>query len=205
MADPSETTQASLGPTEPEAVELLGAVRALSVQVGGLQAELQALRQQSRALPAPADAPGWDTSTTARPEKSPWMRSLDRPTPRYPAVPRLLLEVVFLAAVAGAAALAELEPAVIVVLMAGAWALVALAEWLGARAARRYSEISGFPLAGAGSAFANDPAWFAPRLDVERSDGAGPALDDTELDNTALDDTAHGDEPAPRLPPRSED
>ena len=197
MADPSETTQASLGPSEPEAAELLGAVRALSVQVGGLQAELHALRQQSRSLPAPADAPGWDTSTSARPEKSAWMRSLDRPGPRYPAVPRLLLEVVFLAAVAAAAAIAELEHAVIVVLMAAAWTLVALAEWLAARSARRYAEISGMPLAGAGSVFANDPAWFSPRLGAENVDGTG----------SELEDTAHGEEPspAPRLPPRSED
>jgi hypothetical protein len=196
VADPSETTQVSTEPKDPEQVELLGAVRALSAQVGGLQAELQALRAESRALPASADAPAWDQSTPARREKSAWMRSLDRPGPRPPAVPRFLLEIVFLVAVAGAAAIAELDPVVIILLMAGAWALVATAEWFASRAARRQAEISAMPLAGAGSIFADDPSWFAPPLEREPI-AVGNVGEDTE----------HGDEtaPAPRLPPRAED
>jgi hypothetical protein len=201
LADPSETTQVSVEPKDPEQVELLGAVRALSAQVGGLQAELQALRAQSRALPAPADAPAWDQSTPARREKSAWMRSLDRPGPRPPVVPRFLLEIVFLVAVAGAAAIAELEPLVIILLMAGAWALVATAEWFAARAAQRQAEISAMPLAGAGSIFADDPSWFAPPL--ERQPVAA-GTDDVDVG----EDTEHGEETAasaPRLPPRAED
>ena len=106
-------------PREPETNELLGAVRSLSAQVGGLQSELHALRAQVRPLPDAPDAPGWDESTPARRESSPWVRSLDRPGPRGPAVPRLLIEIVFLVAVALAAAIAELDPVVIVLLMAG--------------------------------------------------------------------------------------
>jgi hypothetical protein len=201
VADPSETTQVSVEPTDPEQVELLGAVRALSAQVGGLQAEVQALRASSRALPASADAPAWDQSTPARREKSAWMRTLDRPGPRPPAVPRFLLEIVFLVAVAGAAAIAELDPVVIILLMAGAWALVATAEWFAALAARRQAEVSAMPLAGAGSIFADDPSWFAPPLERQP---VGPAPDDLDLG----EDTEHGDEAvssAPRLPPRSEE
>lgn len=191
----------SVEPKDPEQAELLGAVRALSAQVGGLQAELQALRAESRALPASADAPAWDQSTPARREKSAWMRSLDRPGPRPPAVPRFLLEIVFLVAVAGAAGIAELDPLVIILLMAGAWALVATAEWFAARAARRQAEISAMPLAGAGSIFADDPAWFAPPLERQPVTAGEDDLD-------AYGDTEHGDDSsvaAPRLPPRAEE
>jgi hypothetical protein len=200
VADPSETTQVSVEPKDPEQAELLGAVRALSAQVGGLQAELQALRAQSRALPEPADPPSWDQSTPARREKSAWMRSLDRPGPRPPAVPRFLLEIVFLIAVAGAAAIAELEPAVVVLVMAAAWALVAAAELLAARAARRQAEISAMPLAGAGAVLPDDPSWFAPPLE-RRPVGAGDDYPEVDED-TGHDETAPA---APRLPPRAED
>jgi hypothetical protein len=127
------------------------------------------------------------------------MRSLDRPGPRPPAVPRFLLEIVFLVAVAGAAAIADLEPVVIGVLMAVAWVLVAAVEWFAASAARRQAEMSAMPLAGAGPFFGDDPSWFAPPLErqaVEPGD-AGTAVDE---------DTEHGEEPvaAPRLPPRAE-
>jgi hypothetical protein len=200
VADPSETTQVSVEPKDPEQTELLGAVRALSAQVGGLQAELRALRAESRSLPAPADVPAWDQSTPARREKSAWVRSLDRPGPRPPAVPRFLLEIVFLVAVAGAAAIAELEPVVIILLMAGAWALVATAEWFAARAARRQAEISAMPFAGAGGIFPDDPSWFAPPLERRPVD---PGAEDSDVG----EDTAHDEEPAasaPRLPPRAE-
>jgi hypothetical protein len=182
MADPSETTQVSLEPREPEASELLGAVRALSVQVGGLEAELHALRAQVRPLPDAPDAPGWDESVPAPRESSPWVRSLDRPGPRRPAVPRLLIEVVFLVAVALAAAIAELDPVVIVLLMAGAWALVAAAEWIAARAELRHAQVREAPLAGAGGYFAEDPSWFGPP--VERT--AVEAAEEAENTQTRL-------------------
>jgi hypothetical protein len=197
VADPSETTQVSLGPQDPDSAELLDAVRSLAVQVGGLQAELKALRAQTRALPERADAPAWDSSAPARREESQWMRSLDRPGPRPPALPRLLLEVVFLVAVAGAAAIAELDSVVIVVLMAGAFALVAAAEWLAAEAARRQAAVSAAPLAGGGGVVADDPSWFAPPLERSLVPGDPPEAE--------IEDTAHGEDPGVRLPPRTED
>lgn len=162
MADPSETTQVSLEPEDSETSELLGAVRSLSAQVGGLQTELNALRSQVRPLPEPADAPGWGDSTAVRRESSPWVRTLERPGPRGPAVPRLLIEVAFIAGVALAAAIAELDPVVIVLVMAGAWVLVALAEWVATRAARRHAVVLAAPLSGAGAFFGEDPSWFGP-------------------------------------------
>lgn len=187
MADPSETTRVSPEAREPEASELLGAVRALSVQVGGLQAELQSLRAQVHPLPEAPDAPGWDESAPARRESSPWVRSLDRPGPRGPAVPRLLIEVVFLVAVALGSAIAELDPVVIVLLMASAWALVAVAEWIAARAAQRHAHVLEAPLAGAGGYFAEDPSWFGPP--VERAVvEAGTDAEDTA---TRLPQSSH--------------
>ena len=200
MADPTETTQVSRGSQDPETAELLGAVRALSAQVGGLQAELQALRAQSRALPATVDPPGWERSTPARREQSQWMRSLDGPGPRPPAVPRLLLEVVFLVAVAGAAVIAELDAVVIVALMTSAWALVAAAEWTAARAARRQAEVSAMPLAGAGAVFADDPSWFVPPLErtlLEAPEDMQDASEDTQDGLEATSTT--------RLPPPAAD
>jgi hypothetical protein len=175
-------------------------VRALSAQVGGLQSELQALRAQSRPLPPLVDAPDWDRAPPARRERSAWMRSLDRPGTRPPAVPRLLLEVVFLIAVAGAAAIAELDPVVIALLMAVAWALVAVTEWLASRAARRYSEISALPLSGAGGIFADDPSWFGPPVErtmVEVGEDTQDGIEDAEFEEATTT--------PPRLPPRADE
>jgi hypothetical protein len=201
VAEPSDTTQISMDPGGPDSAELLGAVRALSAQVGGLQAELQALRAQARALPeSTADAPRWDELAPARAERSVWMRSLEGPGPRPPAVPRLVLEVVFLIAVAAGAAIAELDPVVIGLLMAGAWIVVALAEWIAARAAGRRAELSAMPLAGAGAVFADDPSWFAPPVERTVLEAVGDTQD-------GFDDTQAGEESVTptRLPPPPED
>lgn len=199
MADPSETTQVSHDPADPREGELLGAVRALSVQVGGLQAELQSLRSQRRApLPdSSADAPGWANSTAVRRESSAWMRSLDGPGPRAPAVPRVLLEVVFLVTVAVGAALANLQPVVIVVVMVLAWILVVAAEWAAAQAGMRRAEASQAPLAGvAESLFADDPSWFAPPVERTALEAPQDTLD-------GFDDTLGGEDTGPKLPPAS--
>ena len=173
MADPSETTQVSAGPGDPQQAELLDAVRALSAQVGGLQAELRSLRAHSRSLPSSLDAPGWgDGTAPARRESSQWLRTLQGPSQRGVAVPRLFLEIVFLVAVGIAVALAELDAVAIVLLMGGAWALVALAEWMAAQSAGRQAEVFEAPLAGA--VFSEDPSWFAPpgeRTEVEVAEG----------------------------------
>jgi hypothetical protein len=130
------------------------------------------------------------------------MRSLDRPGPRPPAVPRLLLEVVFLVAVAGAAVIAELDPVVIGLLMAAAWGLVAVTEWLASRAAGQQAEMSAMPLAGVGGIFADDPSWFGPPVErtiIEAGEDTQDGFEDAELEDG---------EPAAqptRLPPRADD
>jgi hypothetical protein len=116
------------------------------------------------------------------------VRALDTPPPRGPAVPRLLLEIVFLVSVALAAAIAELEVVEIVAVMAGAWILVALAELATARSARKRAEAVYAPFPGVAPGYPTDPSWFAPP--VERT-----ALDvvQTDADSRA------------KLPPPSED
>ena len=52
MADPSETTQLSVGSPEPDSAELLEAIKEVSSEIDGLQSELRALRAQARGLPA---------------------------------------------------------------------------------------------------------------------------------------------------------
>ena len=94
----------------------------------------------------------------------------------------------FLVAVAVAAAIAELEAIEIVGVMAAAWLLVALAELVAARAARRRAEMVYAPLPGLTRGYPTDPSWFAPS--VER-----PVLGLTEV----------GEDTQPRLPPPSED
>lgn len=186
MADPSETTQLSPGPTErspdTERAELLAAIKALSAQVGGLQSEVQSLRAQSRAsLPAAGgDVAGWDRAPPARRESSHWIRSLDGPVSRQPAVPRLLLEVLFLVVVAVAAVIAQLDALVIVGLMAVSWGLVALAEWFAARAAREQAELALRPLAGMGGVLADDPSWFRPPVERAVLEPVPPAAEDDE-------------------------
>jgi hypothetical protein len=184
VSDPSETTQVSRAP-EGEGAELLSAVRALAVQVNGLQAELQALRKQTRSLPlAGGDTPGWDDGVPARRERSIWVHSIDSPKARRFPVPRLLLEVLFLVAVAVLAAIAQLDAVAVVVLMAGAWLLVAVAEWVAAKAAGRRDEIAYGFYAGGAYGPAEDPSWFGPP--VER---------------TALEAIEGGDNTTSRLPP----
>jgi hypothetical protein len=168
VADPSETTQIGrLGGGEPEtgeSGEVLVAIRELSDRVGRMQGELHALRSHASALPA---ATGWEDPREGAPDMMTWVRALDAPAARGPTVPRLLLELVFLVCVAVGAAIAELEIVEIVAVMAGAWALVAIAEVLGARAARRRAEAVYAPVPGIVPGYPTDPSWFAPP--VERS------------------------------------
>jgi hypothetical protein len=194
VADPSETTQIR-GPGHDESSppaasdEVLGAIRELSARVGDMQSELQSLRAQARALPsASSEAAGWDDSRRSGPDMLTWVRAVDAPGARAPAVPRLLLEIVFLVAVAVAAAIAELEAVEIVAVMAGAWLLVAIAELVAARAARRRAETVYTPLPGLTPGYPTDPSWLAPP--VER---------------TALGVTDVGEETQARLPPPSDD
>lgn len=178
MADPSETTQITRHDVSAHDDDVLAAVHALSSQVRALQAELRTIRVQTRSLPtAGSEAPGWDDDGAYR-EAPTWVRSLDGPGRRQPPVPRLLLEIVFLAGVAVACAIAKLDDAVIAGVMAAAWILVVLAEWTAARAERRRVETVYVPLQVSGGSIPQDPSWFAPPVERTSLD-VGSDVEDT--------------------------
>lgn len=146
---------------EPEHDELAAELRALRAQVAGLQADVRRLEAGGFAN---ADH-GWAVEGENGEPSLSWISTLEAPVPRRLAVPRLVLEIAFLAVVAVLAVLAELEPVAIVAVMGAAWLLVAFAEWASSRADRRREELllaSPFaPIAPPVS----DPAWFAPPVE----------------------------------------
>jgi hypothetical protein len=178
VAEPSETTRVSEAPATVEERELLDAVRSLAAQVGSLQEEVHALRSGGGALPVVRDEThGWDERPVASSESPPWVRTLDSPGTRRPDVPWLALELVFLVAVAVIAAVARLDVVAIVVVMAAAWALVAVAEWIASReAAKRELALLRSGLATAIGR--DDSAWFAPPPTARATD-LGLADEDT--------------------------
>lgn len=161
------TKQAGTTPVADGAgAEVAGALKELSETVGELRDELEALRSEQRALPAVGGetAPGWEHRPALVASGPAWARSLDSPSARRPPVPRFALEVAFLVAVAAVAAVARLEPAVIVGVLAAAWGLVALIEWLAWRAARTQEALlAGISLGG--PKIESDVSWFAPPIE----------------------------------------
>lgn len=135
-----------------------GALARLEEQVTALRAEIRRLGGVGvlPAAPPPPEVP-------LTPAAYAWVGALGPPTRRRPQVPRLVLEVLFLAAAATAAAVAELDAVAIAGVMVGAWAIVALIEWAASRADRRpepaaYVQAAPLPPA-------PDPAWFSPPVE----------------------------------------
>jgi hypothetical protein len=93
-------------PQEPE--ELAEAVRSLSGTVDALRVDV---RRMGAAAVLPSDERDSETTRT-------WVSALEVPAPRRPAVPRFLLETLFLVACAAAAAIAELDAVAILGVMA---------------------------------------------------------------------------------------
>lgn len=150
----TERTEAG---SAPEA-ELTRLVRQLSDRVEALQSDVR--RLGGPGLPDPAV--GWDDRDDQAGESPSyaWVGSVAAPVRRRPTVPRLLLEALFLAGVATGAALANLDPAVIAAVMAGAWVLVALIEWAASRADRRRDEIVVARVPEPALPLPADPSWF---------------------------------------------
>ena len=108
---------------------------------------------------------------------------------RRPQLPRVVLEGLFLAAVAAAAAIAELDAVAIAGVIIGAWVLVALIEWAASRAEREPS----IPVYAAGPPEAPraDPAWYAPTVEHTLLDSTG----DPVTAVTRLPPAPPGDDP----------
>jgi len=142
--------------TPPEPEQLAEAVRSLSGTVDALRADVKRIGSAS---PLPSDE--------TQPADHSWVTTVTVPTPRRPAVPRFLLETIFLLSCAVAAAVAKLDALVIAAVMAGAWVLVALVEWAASRADRYEEELlyAPPPVPSAPVAPVSDPAWFSPPVE----------------------------------------
>jgi hypothetical protein len=175
---------------DPDA-ELTVAMRELADRIETLQADVRRLGGPG----LPAAEPGWideDAGAAITPSYA-WVSSLGAPIRRRPAVPRLLLEVLFLAAVAIAAAVAKLDAGAIAAVMAVAWVLVALIEWAASRADRQRLAIPLFAPAAPTAApvpLPADPSWFVPPVEhtlIEPAADSATAI--TKLPPPELDST----------------
>jgi hypothetical protein len=137
----------------PEGARVDEAVAAFTERVRDLEGIAGELREELRALRAERSAPRYEDEVwpaepgltrAGLPPSPDWVAAVPPPLRRALAVPRLALEAVFLLLVALLAGLADLSAASILIVMAAAWALVALAEWAAAqkRARWRLDEIA---------------------------------------------------------------
>jgi hypothetical protein len=164
-------------PSDPEVARALSE---LSSSVASLREDV---RRATTALPPEPDP---------YPETHAWLSVLEAPERRRPSAPRLLLEGLFLAACAAAAAIADLDAVAIAGVMVGAWVLVALIEWAASRADRRREELllAQPPIPVPTAAPAVDPSWFSPPVEQTLIETG-----DVDVDATAVT----------RLPPRPDE
>jgi hypothetical protein len=139
-------------------------VRELESVAGELRDELRSLRAE-RIAPR-LDDEHWPSDPVAHPSPE-WVAAVPPPFARGVTVPRLAVEAAFLLGVAALAGLADLSAAWIVLVMAVAWALVALAEWAAAakRARWRLDEIAP-PLGAAEGAAETTGPWDMPVVEA---------------------------------------
>ena len=161
--------------------DLEAAIERLAEQVGALQTDVRALDRRPALPPSPP-------VEAAPPAAYAWVDALEAPARRRPQLPRVVLEGLFLCAVAAAAAIAELDAVAIAGVMIGAWVLVALIEWAASRAEREPA----IPVyaAAAPEAPRADPAWFAPPVEQTLLDrpGSDPVTAVTRLPPPPGDD-----------------
>jgi hypothetical protein len=155
--------------------ELAEELRTLRAQVAVLQADVRRLEASGLS----GGDHGWAVDEQPGEPSLSWISTLEAPSPRRLAIPRLVLEVAFLVLVAVLAVLAELDTAAIVAVMGAAWLLVAFAEWAASRADRRHEELLLAPTFVVQPPPASDPAWFAPPVEhtILQTPDADPGAD----------------------------
>jgi hypothetical protein len=154
-------------------------VRELESVASELRAELRSLRGE-RAASGRSENEDWPLDAAPVGGGLPsadWVATVPPPFARALTVPRLAIEGAFLLLVAGLAGLADLAPGWIVLVMAVAWALVALAEWAAAakRSHWRLDEVA--------------PAVAVPGPDAAESTGPWdrPVVEATAVESQASD------------------
>ena len=186
-------------------------VRELDSVANELRSELRALRAER--APAFLDDTEWPVGAghrrdVAQPERlssgwagsneleSDWIGAVPPPLRRPTAAPRLALEGAFLVLVALLAGLADLNATWIVIVMASAWALVALSEWAAAakRAGWRLEEVAA--PASAGSVDESTGPWDMPVVHATVVEAPDESESHTVIAKLSVDEPALVDEPA---------
>jgi hypothetical protein len=143
---------------------------ALAHELHQLGEAVAALREEVRRsagalLPRDDDA-GWDETPASAHS---WVSTLATPQRATVRIPRLPLELAFIAAAAVLAGVADLRPAEIAAAMAAAWVIVALAEWAGSRGDRLRAQVYLAPIGVARepdpAEARADPSWFTPPVE----------------------------------------
>jgi hypothetical protein len=142
---------------------LHGQLRDLTQAVTELRGELR--RAAGTSLPREESA-GWDDDAVRSTQA--WVSALAPSRPAPVRIPRLPLELAFLAGAAALAGYADLKPLEIAAVMAAAWIIVALAEWAGSRGDSVRAQIYLAPVAAPerpAAALPADPSWFTPPVE----------------------------------------
>ena len=143
---------------------------ALTHELHQLGEAVAALREEVRRsagtmLPRDDEA-GWDEGSASAHS---WVSALATPQRTTVRIPRLPLELAFIAAAAVLAGVADLRPIEIAAVMAAAWVIVALAEWAGSRGDRLRAQVYLAPIGVARETppaeVRADPSWFTPPVE----------------------------------------
>jgi len=166
-----------MSPADENGVDVSQQLQELTTAVAALRTEVR--RNAGAALP-PDDSSGW---VDERPAAShAWVSSVTAPRSTSVRIPRLPLELLFLAGAAVLAGVADLSPEKIAGVMAVAWVIVALAEWAGSRGDRLRAQTYLTPLTLQPPAPISpqpDPTWFTPPVEhtlLARADDQATAI-----------------------------
>ncbi len=157
--------------TEPAGGARVTTDAALAHELRQLGDAVAALREEVRrsagAMLPREEAAGWDEDRSV--SSHAWVSSLATPRRATVRIPRLPLELAFIAAAAVLAGVANLRPVEIAAVMGVAWLIVALAEWAGSRGDRVRAQIYLSPIAAPQppypAAVKADPTWFTPPVE----------------------------------------
>ena len=143
-------------------------VRELETVAADLRSELRRLRAERSAPPGAARIEHESWPGTGFAPSPDWIASVPAPLPHGLTVPRVALEACFLILVGVLAGLADLSATQIVLVMAAAWALVALGEWAAAakRARWHLDEVAPAREVAAGTAGDSTGPWDAPVVEA---------------------------------------
>ena len=157
------TDERAAQPDETDADPIQGQLRELTQTVADLRTELR--RNAGAVLPRD-ETSGWDDGAVRSTQA--WVSALAPPRPGTTRLPRLPLELAFLAGAAALAGYADLRPIEIAAVMAAAWIIVALAEWAGSRGDRLRAQVYLAPISAPeqpAAALPADPSWFTPPVE----------------------------------------